>query len=289
MLEIKNLDLTYGPNKILSNVSFQIPKGSILGVLGPNGAGKSSIIKVLAALVSPDKGEIILNGEALKFEDLRLYCGYLIDQPSYYPYLSASENLKLLKRVTQSEVSVQELLDLVGLGYTGSKKVKQFSTGMKQRLAIAGALIRSPEILILDEPFNGLDPNGYKDIIQLLVELNTKGTTVMVSSHLLDELEQFATQFLLINHGKVELEISKEDLIKSERRVSFTFENDLPDSVIAGLDGYLILSREPKSLEIKLKPGEIAQLVNYLVSNNAIPINIETHNQLQDTYFQLAQ
>lgn len=289
MLEIKNLDLTYGPNKILSNVSFQIPKGSILGVLGPNGAGKSSIIKVLAALVSPDKGEIILNGEALKFEDLRLYCGYLIDQPSYYPYLSASENLKLLKRITQSEVSVQELLDLVGLGYTGSKKVKQFSTGMKQRLAIAGALIRSPEILILDEPFNGLDPNGYKDIIQLLVELNTKGTTVMVSSHLLDELEQFATQFLLINHGKVELEISKEDLIKSERRVSFTFENDLPDSVIAGLDGYLILRREPKSLEIKLKPGEIAQLVNYLVSNNAIPINIETHNQLQDTYFQLAQ
>ena len=289
MLEIKNLDLSYGPNRILSNVSFKIPEGSILGVLGPNGAGKSSIIKVMAALVSPDKGEIELYGNVLKFEDLRAYCGYLIDQPAYYPYLSASENLKLLKQITESDANIQDLLNLVGIGNTGSKKVKQFSTGMKQRLAIAGALIRSPKLLILDEPFNGLDPNGYKDIIEVLKDLNSKGTTVMVSSHLLDELEQFATQFLLINHGKVELEISKKDLLKSDRRVSFTFESDISEEVSAGLQSYTILREESRSIEIKLKPDEIASLVNYLVSKNAVPINIETHNQLQDTYFQLAQ
>ncbi|MDP5081941.1 MAG: ATP-binding cassette domain-containing protein [Winogradskyella sp.] len=289
MLALKNLTLRYGEQTVLKNVSFSVNEGEILGLLGPNGAGKSSIIKILAGLIKPQTGLVTYNNDVILFSDLRQFCGYLIDSPGYYPYLSAFDNLKLTKRINKSKVNCQLLLSDVGLGHVYNKKVKHFSTGMKQRLAIANALIRNPKLLILDEPFNGLDPNGYKDIIELLKSLNSKGTTIIVSSHLLNELEVFATTFVLINKGEVALNISKKNLLKSKRKVAFTFAevlNAKSKDLIKKQQGFF---KTEVLVELELKPESIAPLVNKLVSLGSVPINIQTYTVLQDTYFELAK
>jgi ABC-2 type transport system ATP-binding protein len=289
MLSIKDLSLKYDNEYILSDISFTVKQREILGLLGPNGAGKSSIIKILAGLVKPRSGSLTLDEESLSFEDLRAKCGYLIDSPSYYPHLSAFNNLKLIERINYTKVDCKKLLGVVGLGDVGKKKVRHFSTGMKQRLSIATAIMRSPELLILDEPFNGLDPNGYQDIINLLKDLNACGTTIIVSSHLLDELEQFATAFVLINKGKIALNISKTNLMKSNRKVTLTFSKDFnasSEALIMEKEGIFISNRV---VELTIKPEEIGPIINALVVSGSIPINIETHTILQDTYFELAR
>ena len=210
ILEVKDLSLHYGDQSILKNISFSVEKGKIIGLLGPNGAGKSSILKILAGLVFPEKGSASIEGKSLKsFSELRSHCGYLIDAPSFYPYLSAIQNLKLIKKINNSSVDLAALLTMVGLGSVDRKKVKYFSMGMKQRLAIAQALLRSPRILILDEPFNGLDPNGFQDLIKLLEDLNKSGITIFISSHLLNELEQLSDYFILLHKGNIELDSEK--------------------------------------------------------------------------------
>ena len=223
MLEVVDLSLRYGDQQVLNHISFAVEKGKIIGLLGPNGAGKSSILRILAGLVFPETGCLKIEGKSQKsFSDLRSYCGYLIESPSFYPYLSAIQNLKLIKKINSCDVDLNELLSKVGLKETHNKKVKHFSMGMKQRLAIAQALLRSPEILILDEPFNGLDPHGFQDLISLLNDLNKKGITIIVSSHLLNELEQLSDYFILLHQGNVELNISKTELLKSKNNIAFT-------------------------------------------------------------------
>ena len=150
MIQVNNLSLNYVRAKILDKLSFEIPKGCMMGLIGPNGAGKSSLIKVLAGLVHPSEGCVQLNKKPLKFADLRLSTGYTVDSPSFYPQLSALENLRLLTRINGVSLNLFELLELVGLKGAETKKVKAFSTGMKQRLAIASSLISAPDLLILD-------------------------------------------------------------------------------------------------------------------------------------------
>lgn len=288
ILKVENLSLKYGNQTILDHVSFSIKNGQIIGLLGPNGAGKSSIIKILAGLVFPKTGKLYLNGSLQKkFSDLRKYCGYLIDSPSSYPYLTAKQNLNLIKRINKSDINLDNLLVKVGLPEVNKKKVKYFSTGMKQRLSIAQALLRSPEILILDEPFNGLDPNGFQDVLHLLKELNNNGITIIVSSHLLNELEQFADSFILIHNGKIALEICKETIKESKKRVAFTFEKNpsgLAVDYITNLDG--IFDVETKAI-IRLKPNEIAEVVNNLVNLKSTPVNVETLTILQEQYIEI--
>jgi ABC-2 type transport system ATP-binding protein len=224
MIQVSDLDLNYGKAQILKNVDFEVPKGALLGLIGPNGAGKSSLIKVLAGLVHPSRGSLKIDGVSLAFKDLRKHTGYTIDTPSFYPELSALQNLRLLEQLNGTEANLSQLLDLVGLKKSGKKKVKAFSTGMKQRLAIAASLISSPELLILDEPFNGLDPGGYRDLWDLLLGLNKKGRTIIISSHLLADLEAHATHFLLINEGEIAMALSKKELVASHRIVTFYFQ-----------------------------------------------------------------
>lgn len=288
ILKVEDLTLQYGEQIILDQVSFSIKKGQIVGLLGPNGAGKSSIIKILAGLVFPKKGRLYFKSKLQNsFSDLRQYCGYLIDSPSFYPYLTAKQNLNLIKKINKSELNIDDLLFKVGLFDLNKKKVKHFSTGMKQRLAIAQALLRSPEILILDEPFNGLDPNGFQDVLNLLKKLNKDGITIIISSHLLNELEQFAETFILLHNGKIALEICKETLINSKKRVAFTFENkpsSKANEYITKIDG--IFTSDFKTV-IHLKPNEIAEVVNTLVSMKSTPINVETLTILQEQYLEI--
>ena len=287
-LQVEKLSLQYGNQTILNDVSFSVPKGKIIGLLGPNGAGKSSIIKVLSGLVFPKSGKLYINNTLQgSFSDLRNSCGYLIDSPAFYPYLSARKNLRLLKRINKSSSNIDDLLLKVGLINVGSKKVKHFSTGMKQRLAIAQALLRNPEMLILDEPFSGLDPNGFLDLKNLLVTLNKKGTTIFLSSHLLDELEQIADTFILIHKGEIAFNISKEELVKSSKKIIFTFEQNLSskaEEYLSELGGNFDTNLK---VDIHLCPSEIAGTISKLVSLESTLINVETHTILQEKYFEI--
>lgn len=288
ILKVENLSLQYGSQKILNHISFNIKKGQIIGLLGPNGAGKSSVIKILAGLVFPKTGKVVFDKIVKNtFSELRDHCGYLIDSPSFYPFLTARQNLHLLKKINKSKSDIDLLLQKVGLPNVNKKKVKHFSTGMKQRLAIANSMLRNPEILILDEPFNGLDPNGFQDLTLLLHALNENGTTIIVSSHLLNELEQFADSFILMHKGNIALTINKKELVKSKKKVAFTFESKPSNEVVDYLNKMNVEFEDPTKIILHLNPEDIAMVVNQLVKLKNTPVNVETLNILQEKYLEI--
>ncbi len=288
ILKVEDLSLAYGKQKVLNHISFSFKKGKIIGLLGPNGAGKSSIIKILAGLVYPKTGKLYFeNSPRENFSELRDSCSYLIDSPAFYPYLSGKQNLTLINRINNKNNNVDEIIEKVGLSHAGNKKVKHFSTGMKQRLSIAQAMLRNSPLLILDEPFNGLDPNGFQDLISLLRGLNKKGTTILVSSHLLNELEQFADDFILLHNGEIAFHIDKVELLRSKKNVAFSFES-IPNTEAAKYLNQLDSVFENKTkVIIKLDPDQIAKVVQALVELNCIPINVEMKNILQEKYLEI--
>ena len=185
------------------NVSLQIERGSIYGLLGPNGAGKSTTLKMLVGLLRPTGGRIILDGRPWQRESLSKI-GSLIESPALYGNLTAEENLLVHTRLLKiPKTKITEVLETVNLKNTGKKRVSQFSMGMKQRLGIAAALLNDPELLILDEPTNGLDPFGIQELRELIVSFSEKGMTVILSSHILSEVSQVADTIGIISGGKL--------------------------------------------------------------------------------------
>jgi len=193
--------------KTLNDVSLEVPQGSVYGFLGPNGAGKTTTLRLLLGLLKNQEGTLELFGQQFSTHRLEILrrLGSLIEQPSLYLHLSAKENLEIYRLIYKtSKKRVDEVLALVGLADTGKKKARQFSLGMRQRLSIAIALMNQPQLLILDEPTNGLDPNGIIETRELIKKLNKEhGTTVMVSSHILNEIEKMATHVGIIHKGKM--------------------------------------------------------------------------------------
>lgn len=201
-----NFSFGRGP-KTLTDVNLEVPSGSIYGFLGPNGAGKTTTLRLLLGLLRNQQGRIELFGKEFasnRIEILRRL-GSLIEQPSLYLHLTARENLEIYRLIYHCDKKrIEEVLTIVGLENTGRKRAKQFSLGMKQRLSIAIALLHRPELLILDEPTNGLDPNGIVEVRELMKKLNKEqNTTVIVSSHILNEVERMATHVGIINKGKL--------------------------------------------------------------------------------------
>lgn len=288
MLRVEGLSLRYGEQRVLNDISFSFEQGKITGLLGPNGAGKSSILKVLAGLVRPDAGVVTKKEERLKrISDLRESCAYMIDSPAFYPYLSGKQNLDLICKVLGVEKDLEELLNLVGLDPKSRKRVRNYSTGMKQRLAIAQTMIREVDLMLLDEPFNGLDPNGFQDLISLLRKLNEKGMTIVVSSHLLNELEQFAGAFILLNNGNIALDISKNELLKMKKKVSFVFDAEPTEQAMDLISKHGSFQKESKTALLDLDPNDIALTVERLVGLGAVPVNVETQNLLEAKYLDI--
>ncbi|MGA9271426.1 MAG: ABC transporter ATP-binding protein [Lutimonas sp.] len=288
MLSVEGLSLRYGGQQVLDDISFSFERGKITGLLGPNGAGKSSIFKVLAGLVRPDSAVVKKNGEHLSdISNLRKSCAYMIDSPSFYPYLSGIQNLQLICRVLGVDKNLEEIMHLVGLDPLSPKRVRNYSTGMKQRLAIAQTMINDVDLLLLDEPFNGLDPNGFQDLIALLRELNAKGATIVVSSHLLNELEQFADAFILLHKGSIALDISKKDLLKLKKKVSFAFDSKPSNQAMNLISKYGGYQDESQTALLNLEPNEIARTVERLVGLGAVPVNVETQNLLESRYLEI--
>jgi len=207
IVQTENLSKSFGKEQAVSNINLKIRKGEIYGFLGPNGAGKTTTIRMLLGLMKPSSGTIKIFQKDLTKERINILAkvGSLVENPSYYPHLTAYENLEALRRILGVPKSrIDEVLEIVRLKDVANKKVKGFSLGMKQRLGIAASLLHNPELLILDEPTNGLDPSGIIEIRNLIKRLPSEyGMTVIISSHLLSEIDQMATQVGIVTKGKM--------------------------------------------------------------------------------------
>ena len=249
ILKISNLTKKYGLLTAVSDLSFDIEKGSVYGILGPNGSGKSTTLGIVLNVVNKTAGDFSWFGGALTTHQALKKVGAIIERPNFYPYMTAYQNLKLVCKIKGvSYDSIEKTLEIVGLDDRKHSKFSTFSLGMKQRLAIASALLNDPEILILDEPTNGLDPQGIHQIREIIKDISQQGTTILLASHLLDEVEKVCTHVVVLSkgvnlfsgrvdelissHGFFELKThQKEDLLKlleSHPNFSHTkIENDL--------------------------------------------------------------
>ncbi|MGG9964135.1 ABC transporter ATP-binding protein [Ferruginibacter sp. SUN106] len=258
---------------VLQQINLQVPTGSIYGFLGPNGAGKTTTLRLLLGLLKKQEGEIVIFDKPLEKNRVAILkkTGSLIESPSLYGHLTATENLAVLQKIYQCpKERINEVLHLVGLAGTGNKKAGQFSLGMKQRLGIALALLHSPSLLVLDEPTNGLDPNGIIEIRSLLLQLNQQhGITIILSSHLLAEIEKLVSHVGVINKGTMMFQGTLEALKnKQHENVSIVFETDNITQTIQVIrennlvpqitEGKVIIPAVSKTMTAKI----IQQLVN---------------------------
>jgi ABC-type multidrug transport system ATPase subunit len=225
IIEVKNLSKSFGDFKAVTNLSFSVPAGQVYGFLGQNGAGKSTTIRMLLTLIKPDEGDIEIFGLNLfKHRSAVLkQMGAVIERPDLYKYLSALENLRIFAKLSGIKISDQKLLkqlDEVGLAGREKDKVKTFSQGMKQRLGLACALVHNPPLIVLDEPVNGLDPQGIADMRNMILQLSKEqGKTILVSSHLLSEMELIADNMLIINKGKKVVEGKVSELLNPTKQI----------------------------------------------------------------------
>ena len=232
ILETHNLEKRYKKFNVLNGLNLHIERGSIYGLIGKNGAGKTTLIRIICGLQTPTNGSYKIYGISnndKKIINVRKRVGAIIESPSIYLDMTAENNLKLQHKIIglPSYDGLEEILKLVGLDKTGNKKAKHFSLGMKQRLGIAISLVGNPDFLILDEPINGLDPEGIIEIRELILKLNKeKGITFLISSHYLDELSKIATNYGFLNQGKIVKEISSVELEKNcKKRIEINVSN----------------------------------------------------------------
>jgi len=275
---IKTIGLTYHFKKnqtTLDNINLEVQKGSIYGFLGPNGAGKTTTLRLLLGLLKKQQGSIRVFGK--EFDQHRIEClkhiGSLIEQPSLYGHLTAKENLEIYRKIYgTSKDRIDYVLQLVALEATGRKKAKQFSLGMKQRLSIAIALLHNPELLILDEPTNGLDPNGIIETRELIKKLNREnGVTIIVSSHMLTEVERMATHVGIIHKGKLLFQGTLPELQNLKNRQSFvqidTSNNNAALRLLAehgaqNTNGYVVLPFEEKTITAAINKKLVEQNID---------------------------
>ncbi|MEN8816126.1 MAG: ABC transporter ATP-binding protein [Nonlabens sp.] len=229
IIEIKNLGFSYSKNNpILKNINLNVPKGSIYGFLGPNGAGKSTTMQLLTDILQDHEGQINMFGKALKEQTPQIFnrIGALVESPALYLHLTGFENLKCITSLKSIDESrIPEVLKLVGLETKSDLKAKKYSLGMKQRLAIAMTLLGDPELLLLDEPVNGLDPSGITEVRELLVKLNKElGLTIFISSHLLSEIEKMCTHVGIIHQGELKFEGTMDELAQRSSKHHLTIQ-----------------------------------------------------------------
>lgn len=228
ILEVKNITKKFHSFRAVDSVSFRIEKGNVYGLLGPNGSGKSTTLGIVLGVVNKTEGDYqwfegnFTNEQALK------RIGAIIERPNFYPYMSAYENLRLVCKIKQiSTQKIQEKLELVGLWEFKDRKFQAFSLGMKQRLAIASALLNDPEILILDEPTNGLDPQGIHSIRELIKHIANQGVTVLLASHLLDEVEKVCSHVIVLQQGKMLYNGRVDEMLNNKPFFEISSENNV--------------------------------------------------------------
>jgi ABC-2 type transport system ATP-binding protein len=247
--------------RALDGLSLTIPRGVVYGLLGPNGAGKSTLLRIIAGLIRQDAGEVQLFG-AKADPIARRRFGMLIEAPAFYPFLTARDHLDMLSRLADAPLSVDAVLQRVGLHHAADKKVSGFSLGMKQRLGIATVLIGKPEAVILDEPTNGLDPDGILEMRALIRELAVRdGITVLLSSHMLDEVERVCARVAILRHGQLAAEGAVADLL--DRQGRFWLKVDHPEQLAQKWRGRADLGEG--GIFIRTEQAQVPDLIHSLV------------------------
>lgn len=292
IIQTDGLNFQYSKyKKVLDNISINVPKGSIYGFLGPNGAGKSTTMRLLTGIIPEQGNAIKLFNQPLK-EQLPLVfykIGSLVESPALYLHLSGIDNLRYIAKLRNiSEEKIIETLELVNLQNDGNRKAKQYSLGMKQRLAIAMALLSEPELLLLDEPVNGLDPNGIIDIRKLLVKLNKeRGVTIFVSSHLLSEIEKMCTHVGIINKGKLRFEGTIDELSKKASFCKVQITLDDADKWLGELEQNFKNVNPISANQITLEIGDkklIPEFIKNLIAKNASIYEVKILDGLEEWF-----
>ncbi|MBE9488970.1 MAG: ABC transporter ATP-binding protein [Bacteroidetes bacterium] len=255
ILTINNLTKKYGYVTAVKNLSFNIEKGNIYGILGPNGSGKSTTLGVVLNVVNKTSGDFSWYGGKLSTHEALKKVGAIIERPNFYPYMTAYQNLKLVCKIKGVDINkIDGKLDIVDLLDRRDDKFKTFSLGMKQRLAIASALLNDPEILILDEPTNGLDPQGIHQVREIIKEIANNGTTILLASHLLDEVEKVCTHVVVLRKGEKLYSGRVDEMISSHG--FFELKSEKHDELIK------LLESDPSFGKIKIEDGLITAFLN---------------------------
>ncbi len=298
IVEIRNLTKKYGTQLALDNVSFRIRKGSIVGLIGPNGAGKTTIMKIMAGLAFPTGGELEMYGatDEKGLNHARTRMSFMIETPYEKEKMTARENLEKqrLQKGIPDKGRIDEVLKIVNLESTGKKIVKNFSLGMRQRLGLANALMGKPEFMVLDEPVNGLDPEGIVDIRELFRKLNKEeNITMVISSHILSELSLLCTDYIFINHGQIKGIFTADELRAacSEYYHIDTDNNDKASSILIRECGIeRVEALEDGSLRIFDGLDNIHNISKTLYENGIIPIELSKNEvNLEDYYMRMVQ
>lgn len=290
ILQTQNLTKAYGKFKALDDLTINIPKGAIYGMVGRNGAGKTTLIRIITGLNRPTSGEYSIMGTQFNTPEIlkvRRKVGAVVETPSLHPDMTAKDNLiQQTKTLGISEECIDDILKTVGLANTGKKKAKNFSLGMRQRLGIAFSLIGDPEFLVLDEPINGLDPQGIMEVREMILRLNKKkGITILISSHILDELSRLATHYGFIEKGRVIKEMSAEELEKGSRKaihVNVSDTNILAD-VLKGMRAEFTVY-SPNEADI-FSPVQVTPLVLALNERNCFVYTMNECSESLESYF----
>jgi ABC-2 type transport system ATP-binding protein len=289
VLETKNLTKTYGSLTVVDSVNITAYEGEVFGFLGPNGAGKTTTLGMVLGLVHPTGGEVKVLGERVRPDDVHAlrHVGALLGAPAFVPYLSARDNIELVSRLSPGidKKRIGEVLELVGLSEAARRKVGKFSTGMKQRVGLAMALVHRPRFIILDEPTNGLDPAGMREIRQLIRRLAESGSTVLLSSHLLNEVQQVCDRIAVLNKGRIVAQGRVDELLKSQKPyVRLMVANPGEASqVLKSLAGVEDVQSSGGGLIVS--GVDCQTVINHLVRNNIIPTEISAQNNDLESLF----
>jgi len=296
IVKVSGLSKQFGSFTAVDQLSFSVEEGDVYGFLGQNGAGKSTTIRMLLTLITPTEGNMELFGLPLQShrKEILQQIGAVIEKPDVYKYLSAYENLKLFARLSgikPTRTVLMNQLELVGLADRAHDIVKTFSQGMKQRLGIGIALVHNPQLIVLDEPTNGLDPQGIADIRNLILFLSREQKkTVIVSSHLLNEIEQIATRILIIDKGKKLVEGTASTLINAEQAIleMEVSNKESANRILASSEwsNQILPEREGKLL-VKIKRSDIPAFNRMLSSNGVDIYSLASRNNLEDYFLQV--
>ena len=291
LLETNSLTKQYGRHKAVNSVNLHVRQGDIYGLIGRNGAGKTTLLKMISGLASPTEGDFTLFGKRGKSAYRYLSrVGSLIEAPGVYPNLTAEDNLRLksLAMGVRRKEEIEELLSVVGLLDTGKKKVKNFSLGMKQRLGIALALVGSPDLVVFDEPINGLDPQGIAEVRDTLFRLNReKHITLIISSHILEELSKIATHYGIIHDGVLIQELTREELLaKCSERIELKTDDARKACTVLddmGIRRYKVIDQD--TIHIFEHLGESGEITMALARHQVRTLGITVKNEALEDYY----
>jgi ABC-type multidrug transport system ATPase subunit len=295
VIKVEGLSKNFGAIKAVDQLSFEVEAGQVYGFLGQNGSGKSTTIRMLLSLIHPSEGHIEIFGQSLINHRSAILeqIGAVIERPDLYPYLTAHEHLNLFAKLRKQKITatkIEATLAQVGLLSRANDKVQTYSLGMKQRLGIGIALLHDPQLIILDEPTNGLDPQGIADIRQLIKSLSKdQGKTVLVSSHLLSEIEQIASHILIIHQGKKMAEGPTSSLLDPNKtivQIKTLDDADAKQKLVASAYHSNVLDRT-EGLYLTIPKLEIPALNAFLVASHIDLVSLEAKNSLEDYFLQL--